>query len=448
MLLIVDEFQEFFVKDDKISQEASLLLDRLVRQGRAFGIHVILGSQTLAGAYSLARSTIGQMAVRIALQCSEADSHLILSEENTAARLLGRPGEAIYNNANGLFEGNHPFQVVWLSDAQREKYLRCVARLARSQKLNVESAIVFEGNVAADPRDNQPLCKQVQTGVEDAAEMPGRAWLGSAIEIKDPTEVVFRRQGGSHLLVVGQQEEMAMGIIVNAMISLAASTSRVKRTLPRFHLLDGGNFDSTDSNITALATKHLRLDCRVALPGQCEKTMAQLATEVTRRVDERDESSPPVVLVVYNLARFRELRKSDDDFGLSGFGDAPAASPASNLLHILKEGAAVGVYTLVWCDTYNNVTRWVNRQTLRDIAFRVLFQMSATDSSNLMDSAAASRLGGHRAILYNDERGEYEKFRPYGPPSAQWLQWVREEFEKLPMLPGTGSDGNASELTT
>jgi len=68
IMLIIDEFQEFFVKDDKIAQDASLLLDRLVRQGRAFGIHVLLGSQTLAGAYTLARSTLGQMAVRIALQ--------------------------------------------------------------------------------------------------------------------------------------------------------------------------------------------------------------------------------------------------------------------------------------------------------------------------------------------------------------------------------------------
>jgi len=116
VLLIIDEFQEFFVQDDKISQDAALLLDRLVRQGRAFGIHVLLGSQTLAGAYTLARSTLGQMAVRIALQCSESDAHLILSDDNTAARLLSRPGEAIYNDANGLFEGNHPFQVVWLPD--------------------------------------------------------------------------------------------------------------------------------------------------------------------------------------------------------------------------------------------------------------------------------------------------------------------------------------------
>ncbi|MFQ5342050.1 MAG: FtsK/SpoIIIE domain-containing protein, partial [Anaerolineae bacterium] len=74
ILLIVDEFQEFFTEDDVVASQASQVLDRLVRQGRAFGVHVLLGSQTLAGAYTLARSTIGQMAVRIALQCSEADS--------------------------------------------------------------------------------------------------------------------------------------------------------------------------------------------------------------------------------------------------------------------------------------------------------------------------------------------------------------------------------------
>src|SRR5947208_13993321 len=106
ILLIVDEFQEFFTEDDRLAQEAALLLDRLVRQGRAFGLHVLLGSQTLGGAYSLARSTIDQMAIRIALQCSDADAQPILSKENTAARLLSRPGEAIYNDQHGQGEGH------------------------------------------------------------------------------------------------------------------------------------------------------------------------------------------------------------------------------------------------------------------------------------------------------------------------------------------------------
>src|SRR5262249_10209628 len=42
VLLIIDEFQEFFVEDDKIAQEVSLLLDRMVRQGRDFGMHLLL----------------------------------------------------------------------------------------------------------------------------------------------------------------------------------------------------------------------------------------------------------------------------------------------------------------------------------------------------------------------------------------------------------------------
>ncbi|HVJ83909.1 MAG TPA: FtsK/SpoIIIE domain-containing protein, partial [Planctomycetia bacterium] len=156
LLLIVDEFQEFFVEDDRIAQEASLLLDRLVRQGRAFGIHVHLGSQTLGGAYSLARSTLGQMAVRIALQCSEADAHLILSEDNSAARLLGRPGEAIYNDSNGAVEGNSPFQVVWLPDERREAYLKSIHELAvKRGMLPTTPAIVFEGNAPADVRTNE-----------------------------------------------------------------------------------------------------------------------------------------------------------------------------------------------------------------------------------------------------------------------------------------------------
>ena len=94
-----------------------------MRQGRAFGIHVLLGSQTLGGAYSLARATLGQMVIRIALQCNEADAYLIMDDNNPAPRLLSRPGEGIYNDAAGALEGNSPFQVVWLPDGSRDKWL-------------------------------------------------------------------------------------------------------------------------------------------------------------------------------------------------------------------------------------------------------------------------------------------------------------------------------------
>ena len=87
------------------------------------------------------------------MQCSEADAHLILSEDNTAARLLTRPGEAIYNDANGMVEGNNLFQVVWLSDERREEYLRADPGAGQgAQASGQPPPIVFEGNLPADRR--------------------------------------------------------------------------------------------------------------------------------------------------------------------------------------------------------------------------------------------------------------------------------------------------------
>jgi hypothetical protein len=54
--------------------------------------------------------------------------------------------------------------------------------------------------------------------------------------------------------------------------------------------------------------------------------------------------------------------------------------------------------------------------------------MSATDSGMLIDSPAASKLGLHRALFHSEERGQPEKFRPYGLPGNEWLAWVRERF--------------------
>src|SRR4029079_2706140 len=153
-LLISDEFQEFCVYDDTIAQTASVLFDRIVRQGRAFGIHVLLGSQTLGGAYSLPRATMGQMVIRVALQCNEADAYLIMDDNNPAPRLLSRPGEGIYNDTAGTVEGNSPFQVVWLPDEVRDHYLAQARNRADQSGKSYPGPIVFEGNVPANVREN------------------------------------------------------------------------------------------------------------------------------------------------------------------------------------------------------------------------------------------------------------------------------------------------------
>src|SRR5205823_4923913 len=220
-LLMIDEFQEFFVEEDRIAQSSAVLLDRIVRQGRAFGIHVLLGSQTLGGAYTLARATIGQMVIRIALQCNEADAYLIMDQDNPAPRLLSRPGEGIYNDAAGALEGNSPFQAVWLSEDVRDQYLATIREFADRSNKNWPGPFVFEGNAPADVRENlvlQALLKTAPTAPPSAA----RIWLGSPNSIKGPTEAVFQRQSGNNVMIVGQSEEPTLAMLAVSLVSLAA----------------------------------------------------------------------------------------------------------------------------------------------------------------------------------------------------------------------------------
>lgn len=420
LLLIVDEFQEFFIEDDKIAQEASLLLDRLVRQGRAFGMHVLLGSQTIGGAYSLARSTIDQMAVRIALQCSEADAHLILSRDNTEARLLSRPGEGIYNAMHGMLEGNHLFQVVWLDDSRRDdllKEMRTDPFLSRSA-LRVEdfpAPIVFEGGVAADLAQN-PLLERLRREPFKPATT-WHAWLGDAVAIKDPTAAVFKKQSGSNVVLLGQQEEIAVGLMASSLISLGAAIDP-KLGEPTIHLVIGQALDAATETLVTLLTEILPI--RLWPQRELGALLNYLAGEIEQR---GQIGAPPQFLFLYGLQRLRDLRRPEDDFGFSRKGQEK--TPYLQFTHLLKEGPPVGIFTMLWCDTLVNLQRSIDRPTMREFDQRILMQMSAADSSTLMDSPIAAKLGPQRAIFFTEDQGKIEKFRPYTLPRLDWIKGIR-----------------------
>ncbi len=238
-LLIIDEYQEFFTEDDRLAQDATLLIERLVRQGRAFGMHVLLGSQTAGG---LPRGVMEQFAVRIALSTTEAGSQIILGDNNSAARLLTRPGEAIYNDGGGLVENNSPFQVAFLSDESRDAYLKDLASKAEPYFKRFGYPIVFEGNAAADTTRNAKLNNALDAAAWPRS-LPGGAlgWLGEPVAIKDPTAIQFRRNAGVNVLTVGQSDEQVMAMFNMMIVSLAAQQGPQQASI---YVLDGTPADS------------------------------------------------------------------------------------------------------------------------------------------------------------------------------------------------------------
>lgn len=439
-LLIIDEFQEFFVEDDRISQTASLLLDRLVRQGRAFGIHVLLGSQTLGGAYTVARTTLGQMVIRIALQCNEADAYLIMDENNPAPRLLSRPGEGIYNDMAGRLEGNSPFQVVWLPDQVRETALaevRVRADQAGAQRPGADGGplypgpIVFEGNAPADVRENAPLRRLLEAPAITPTAA-GRIWLGAPNSIKGPTEVVFPRQSGSHLLLVGQRDETLLGLLSLGLLALAG---QYPAGAARFILCDGTAPGTALRQYMEQIIRAIPHPVTQARAGDLDEIFKGLAADMRQRAEAVDpEAAPPVFLFLHGLQKYGKLRY-EEDFSFAT-GDAEAeANPAQRLNHLICEGARLGCHVIATCDTYNNVTRFLSRKALSEFELRVLFQMSANDSASLIDSPKASLLGLHRALFFNAQEGTLETFRPYAPPAREWLEQTARNLARL-LAPG------------
>ncbi len=399
VLLVIDEFQEFFLDDDRVAQGASMYLDRLVRQGRAFGMHALLGSQTLGGAYSLARSTMGQMGVRVALQCSEADSQLILSDDNLAARLLSRPGEAIYNDAGGRLEGNSPFQVAFLPDEKRDIWLDEAESRARG-RFDSLPRIIFEGDARAPlslhPAMRPTLAPDPRGGV--------RVWFGDAVAIKDPTHARLTRSAGANIAVISSRDDQAAATSAAMLLALAREAPDAV-----IDVFDGTPADAPEyGTIERIASQH-GVKANFTPYREIEARLLEIAEDVAARAD--DAGRPRRFLLIHQLQRYRALRRNEDDFSF-GASDAPP-SPDKMLAGIVREGPVAGVHVLVCCDTMASLQRSFDRNALREFDWKVLFQMSPADSSALIDSPAASRLGPNRGLLHSEELGLLEKFRPY-----------------------------------
>lgn len=449
-LLLIDEFQEFFVADDRVAQGAALLLDRIVRQGRAFGIHVILGSQTLGGAYSLARATLGQMVVRIALQCNEADAALIMEDNNPAPRLLSRPGEAIYNDEAGSVTGNSPFQTVWVSDTEREEWLKKVSERAKAARQRGPTTVVFEGNAPSEVRENELLRELLAEPTAQPAEVP-RAWLGAPNSIKGPTEAAFHRQSGNNLLIIGQRDEAALAMLGTSLIALAAQGGALgvppsggSDGLPpeggtpnegrpscalRLVVLEASPPESPQKRFFESVAKAIPRGCTLAKAGDLETLMAELDAELKRRLaEDHGAGATPCFVFVHELQKFKKLRH-EEDFSFSSDESKPPA-PGAVFERLITEGPGVGIHVICTCDSYNSLARALSRKAISEFELRVLFQMSANDSATLCDSPKASDLGLHRALLHNGQMGFLETFRPYALPDAAWLEEAGRELTR------------------
>jgi hypothetical protein len=200
----------------------------------------------------------------------------------------------------------------------------------------------------------------------------------------------------------------------------------------RFVLLEPAIADEKPDILLEQLKNHLPHEVEVVGRLATGQAVEALAAEVKRRLDNQILDGESVFVVVRDLARYRDLRKSEGDFGFSFGGGEKKASPAENFMTVLRDGPTVGVHAIIWCDSLTNLQRTFERNAIKEFELRVLFQMSSSDSSQLVDSPLASKLGPQRALFIHEETGTLEKFRPYAFPKPEWLEGVAHTMRARP----------------
>lgn len=410
VLLIVDEFQEFFTEDDSIKRAVDDKFDRIVRKGRAFGINTLFSSQTLSG-HSINKSTRELIDIRIALMCSDTDATQILDDRNPAARDLTRPGEGIYNPENGKVEGNRRFQAFFMEKDDLNKTIESVVSYAEATKNGHTKLkqIIFRGSEKArlerTEGEHHPLEKMMP--ILNPKSL--RLWLGEPIAIADDVTAVLRKQGGSNLLVVGYDESLGLRVMYSSIISIVAQQ---QPKTSKFYLFNFFNIDSELVNIPDELFNNIDQDFTSVSNRQVREKLEEIKQIIEERLSGSSSNNSNIYLTFFSLQRGRAFRK-----------DGYMMSEEGNLLaYILKEGADVGVFTLVQMDTMDNFSKNLDDNLLKEFSQRIASQMNADNSVKIIGNQKAAILKQNRAWYYDDNENYMIKFKPYELPKIDWIR--------------------------
>lgn len=245
ILVVIDEFQVLFSEDNnrQIANACGMRMADFISLARVYGIHFVLATQTLSrltNGFSIKKSTLNEMHVRIGLQCTEYESGLLFGEINgkSAFSKMGyEKGTAAYveNDVRGVPVG---FKVAFCDQETQHRTLRKVSQRYSIQEPK-DKTIIFSA-------DSVPLLiNNTKFTNPDLDECFGTVsiYLGEPIKIAPPVTINVSRMRRNNLLVVGYNQKLLDRVVALYMInSVKTSPHKHKEVYNQsVYLIDGLN---------------------------------------------------------------------------------------------------------------------------------------------------------------------------------------------------------------
>jgi len=418
-LVIMDEFQVLFSEEDRLAREAGRLLADIAKRGAAFGLHLLLATQSPGGPLAAyLRPVYEQMALRIALGCTQPSvSQAILGEGNDAATRLVQAGDAIYNDRRG--EGDNPvMRIAMLPTRERLELIAGIRALAGGREYPPPAS--FDPDAPADFGAHAPCAAFAGTAGSAGPAGPagpGRwpapgatveAWLGEAIEIKPATTATFERYVRSNLLIVGG-EDHGLGLLLATVLSAAVQRSPADAcfTVAEF------TRPSSPSHGFFDPLRNLPHQVRIADRRTAGEALDELLDDLDARLADSDGGARPErFFLIAGLHRWHELL-AEGDYG------RPSETSA-RLVRLADKGPDAGLHVVAWADGYATAERALRRAGLAHFGLRaVLRVLSPAESDSLLGVSAGASLDDDRALYRDTEwpAEQVEKFKPYSVAS-------------------------------
>ena len=394
VLLVIDEFQVLFSEGRQVAEDAEQLLSQLLKQGRSFGIHILLATQTLKGinAQSIG-SIITQLGCRIALACGQEDSALILGGGNWAAAELRSPPEGIINNANGAKSGNVKFLIPLAENVLCNDHIAKLSEFAAQHgalsKTNVFSGVHLPEMPSSS--EYQAACAQEEILL-----------LGERLTFDaDALTVPLTRRSAFNVLLSGYNDQIHDGLL-SAMLSSLTFADGFDEVV-YFNargVAPGGGFSAAAQ---VLGARFKMFDDISTLPLQA------ISDDIgTRRI----------ALIVDGLDSEKLLHPAPA-FKSPKPGDPP--TPADLLKRLAEEGPRKGTFVFAFVDRWQRCAS-ACKDLFSFFELRVAYCMNEDDAGSLVSGGIGKFKGiekPNRAVFVNKMTNDIAWFRPYVQESTR-----------------------------
>ena len=441
VLVIMDEFHELFSNsNDEFAKKSAIIMERIVRQGRAFGVHMILASQSYSNITGIDKAVFDQMAVRIVLKCSKADANLLLDGGSTEIDQISidDPGRAVYNSEAGNKEYNSHFRVAYIEPEKHRGMLQDISDSTKQFADAKQPTRILLSNIEDN---NYSIFNQFVTLNANTYKTPGRLYIGEPLSVSNSMAMDFTRSEYSNLLMIGGDTEKARSMFAFSILSLCINYKIAHQQAPEkpfiylFNCkpLDDSYFKDTPKLLAEFLPEYIQyVGCGDT--NEIQSIVSQMYDDVSGGISGVDTDK---YFFVFGYQRAEELKseiqlsQSEDIDSL--FNIMPSSSSNSRLSlkemfrTIVKDGAQKGVHTLIWQDSFNALYQ-DDKDIMSYFSMKIAFDMSPEEYSRFVSANDVSLMSENNAIYYNRAR-DNQKFRPYQSPDEDWLKNISDKLK-------------------